>query len=132
MNSLDFFFYSFVTFQVKVLKRDLDDSRWSAALMTSLFVCFFISAIFMTGSIFFPNDLADIYVNGKSIWLGLVIVVAALVIWRFFYFVTYESLVVKRRKIKYVWVYHLINWLIVIGGSILSFVAFRLYKYGYV
>lgn len=88
MNSLDFFFYSFVTFQVKVLKRDLDDSRWSAALMTSLFLCFFISGIFMTGSIFFPNDLADIYVNGKSIWLGLVIIVAALVIWRFFYFVT--------------------------------------------
>lgn len=132
MNSLDFFFYSFVTFQVKVLKRDLDDSRWSAALMTSLFLCFFISGIFMTGSIFFPNDLADIYVNGKSIWLGLVIIVAALVIWRFFYFVTYESLVVKRRKIKYVWVYPLTNWLIVIGGSILFFVAFRLYKYGYV
>lgn len=50
----------------------------------------------------------------------------------FFLFRHYESLVVKRRKIKYVWVYPLTNWLIVIGGSILFFVAFRLYKYGYV
>ncbi|WP_455593527.1 hypothetical protein [Bacteroides sp.] len=132
MNSLDFFFYSFVTFQVKVLKRDLDDSRWSAALMTSLFLCIFIAGLFMSGSLFYRNNIANMFVNSKSIWMMLGIVVAILIVWRFFHFVKYEALAVKRRQIKYIWIYHVINWLIVIGAPVLLFVTFRLYLYGYV
>lgn len=132
MNSLDFFFYSFVTFQVKVLKRDLDDSRWSAALMTSLFLCVFIAGIFMSGSLFYRNSIADKFVNDNSIWMILGIVVAILIIWRFFYFVKYESLIAKRRQIKYIWIYHIVNWLIVLGAPVLLFITFRLYLYRYV
>lgn len=132
MNSLDFFFYSFVTFQVKVLKRDVDDSRWSAALMTSLFLSITIASIFMLGSNFYRNELADIFVNGKTLWMTLGFIISILIIWRFFHFIKYESLIDKKQKMKHVWVYHIINWLIVIGAPILLFVTFRLYLYGYV
>ena len=132
MNSLDFFFYSFVTFQVKVLKREVDDSRWSAALMTGLFLFYSITAIFLSISIFCRNNLADICVNTNWALMILGLISVILMVWRFFYFVRYESLIVKRQKIKHVWIYHVINWLIVIGGPILDFVTFRLYLYGYV
>ncbi len=72
------------------------------------------------------------FVNSKSIWMMLGIVVAILIVWRFFHFVKYEALAVKRRQIKYIWIYHVINWLIVIGAPVLLFVTFRLYLYGYV
>lgn len=132
MNSLDFFFYSFVTYQVKVLKRDLDDSRWSAALITAVFLCFSISSIFMLGSLFYRNGLADKYVNDAWLWMILWIIVGVLMVCRFFYFVKYELLIAKRRQIKYIWIYHMVNWLIVLGAPILLFVTFRLYLYGYV
>lgn len=132
MNSLDFFFYSFVTFQVKVLKRDLNDSRWSAALITAVFLCFSISSVFMSFSIFYKNKLANIYVNDTWLWMLLWIIIGILMIWRFFFSITYETLVSKRKKIKSTWSYHIVNWLIVIGAPILLFVTFRFYKYGYI
>lgn len=66
MNSLDFFFYSLVSFQVKVLKKDLDNSRWSGALVTSFFLCCFVFGVFTGGSVFYRNRLADWFVESAT------------------------------------------------------------------
>lgn len=76
--------------------------------------------------------MADIFVNSEWILPTSGLVTTPLIIWRFFYFIRYESLVSKRQKIKFIWIYYVINWLIIVGAPILAFVTFRLYKYGYV
>lgn len=131
MNSLDFFFYSLVTFQVKVLKKDLDDSRWSGALVTSFFLCCFVFGVFTGGSLFYRNRLADWFVESATLWMTSVIVMAGLVVWRYFGSVSFESLVARRQKMRHVWVARLANWLFVIGGPVLSFITFRLYLCGH-
>lgn len=131
MNSLDFFFYSLVTFQVKVLRKELDDSRWSAALVTSFFLCCFIFGLFMAGSLFYRNSLADWFVESATLWMTSVIVIAGLVIWRYFGFLSFESLVAKRRRMRHIWFFHVVNWLFVTGAPVLIFITFRLYLCGH-
>lgn len=131
MNSLDFFFYSLVTFQVKVLKKDLDESRWSGALVTSFFLCCFVFGVFTGGSLFYRNRLADWFVESAALWMTFVIVMAGLVVWRYFGIVSFESLVARRQKMRHVWVARLVNWLFVTGAPGLCFITFRLYLCGH-
>lgn len=66
MNSLDFFFYSLVTFQVKVLKKDLDDSRWSGALVTSFFLCCFVFGVFYGGKSLLPQSFGGLVCRKRN------------------------------------------------------------------
>lgn len=123
MNSLDFLFYS--------LLYGLNDPSRAIPLL-ALWLHFSTTGIFMSFSIFYRNKLADIYVSSPWPWMILLGIIVGLMLWRYCFLISYESLVAKRQKIKYIWIYYIINALILIGAPILLFVAFRLYLYGHV
>lgn len=124
MNSLDFLFYS--------LFPDPNDSRSRSVSIMTLWMWMLISGIFLAISILYRNSLADLYVS--SPWPSMILagIIYSSIILRYCFLISYESLVAKRQKIKHIWIYYIINALILIGAPILSFVAFRLYLYGHV
>lgn len=81
----------------------------------------------MAGSLLYPNGLADWFVESATLWMVSVIVMAGLVIWRYFGFVSFESLGVRRQKMRHVWLARIVNWLFVTGAPALIFVTFRVY-----
>lgn len=96
-----------------------------------LFLCCFVFGVFTGGSLFYRNRLADWFVESATLWMTSVIVMAGLVVWRYFGLVSFESLVARRQKMRHVWVARLVNWLFVIGAPVLSFITFRLYLCGH-
>ena len=132
MNSLDFLFYSLLPKQSDTSPRVLYGSSSQIASLTAIWLHFSITGIFMSFSICYRNKLADIYVSSPWPWMILAGIIYSSIILRYCFLISYKSLVAKRQKIKHIWIYYIINALILIGAPILSFVAFRLYLYGHV
>lgn len=132
MNPLDFLFYTLFPRPKHSAPNVLYGSRQQLALLLSLWVTWLIAGIFLAFSLFYRNKLADLFVNSPWPIIILAFIVGGLMILRYCLFISYESLVVKRQEMRHVWIYYIINWLIIIGAPVLIYVAFRLYLYGHV
>lgn len=132
MNSLDFFFYTLLPRQRNAPLDTFDGSKSITVLIMSFWMWMLTSGIFLSFSIFYRNHLADLYVNTP--WPSFILggMIYGLIILRYCFFISYKSLFTRRQKIKYIWIYHIVNWLIVLGAPVLLFVTFRLYLYRYV
>ena len=132
MNIVDFIFVRLVTLQMRFLKKNLLESKFSGVLLIGLFLGFFIIGIYLGISLLNRNILADMITHNNFIAIFIIILCTLLLIYRYFYFIDFESLGDKYLKIKWKILYCLLSILLSIFIMIESFCFFRLYKYGYI
>ena len=134
MKILDYFFYSFKRIWLRHDEPDEEDSSMRSVGLLTIVLTFFILSV-ITGIGVITNSqhyLADLLANSSLYFCLLLIIVSALIILRYFRYVKYPEIAswvgsMSRAKRAF---FRVLFWVFIVGTPILSFITFRLYKYG--
>ncbi|MCD8031678.1 MAG: hypothetical protein LUF85_12875 [Bacteroides sp.] len=134
MRLMDYFFYVVTNFQISILKRNEEDSRFSSSLILGEWLALALLVPFSYIEKLYPNKLTHSILNNVLGFVSSGIFLAALIFIRYFRYTEYEELISWRRnlgrfKAKSIYIFFLITFW---GAPVAAFIAFRLYLYGYV
>ena len=132
MRLLDGFFYIFTEWQMKLLKKDLPDSKFSSCLVLGVWITFFLLGILSLVGIIYPNQIIYNIVDSHIIFFISGVIITMLILLRYFKLVKYEtltSLFREKRNIRQ-GLLKFIFWSFIIVSPIFSFCFFRTYLYG--
>jgi|GEM_PF-5714987 len=134
MKILDYFFYSFKRIWLRHDEPDEEDSSMRASIFLAIFLTFFILSIITGVGVIIQKKyyLANL-LTSSELWICLLgLIIGGLLILRYFRYVKYPEIAswvgsMSRAKRTF---FRVLFWVFLIGTLILSFIAFRLYKYG--
>jgi len=138
MKILDYLFYMQVKLQMKILKKDVKDSAFSAALGNSLWIGFLTLSIMAAAYLLFPLHLSGIdqtikFLTEKPLrFVAADAVVAFAMILRYLKFVDYETLAREIERTKKQSAVSALFWILWLGAPVFVFVVMRIYFDGQV
>lgn len=105
MNLIDYIFRSTVRMQMRILKKDVDDSRFSTTLVAGLWLGWLFISIILTLSIWNRNSFSDALVNSAFVHIFTLAICTLLIIVGYFFFIKYDKLIARRSKTKQMIIY---------------------------
>lgn len=128
---LDYLFLAQVRFQVKLLRKSVDDSRWSAALATGLWFGWLILLMLCCVGLIKRNVLTTYIIDNIYISILVLVLCTLFVIVRYFRFIKYNDLDKWRQNMNSTrrGFMHLCYLIMLVSIPIALFITMRLYLY---